>query len=196
MADLGKWQGKLGIKNRFRLSLFQYWKSFSFKNASAHFIANANCHTNLYKAEALSQGAVKLEQQCMAREVYWVESKRGVCVCECGFWQAVEQGRLWFALTWWSLSSPSWSCTSAWPKRWCHFRCHPTWTPQRPACSSPPGNWPPALQSLPSAPGVAEPWWPANSTEKLIYNKPCINLLTICWSTTVNEEKRWQRICN
>lgn len=82
MADLGKWQGKLGIKNRFRPSLFQYWKSFSFKNASAHFIANANCHTNLYKAEALSRGAVKPKQQCMAREVYWVESKRGVCVFE------------------------------------------------------------------------------------------------------------------
>ena len=24
-------------------------------------------------------------------------------------------------LTWWSLSSPSWSCTSVWPLRWCHF---------------------------------------------------------------------------
>jgi len=97
MADLGKWQGKLGIKNRFRPSLFQYSKRFFFKNASAHFIANANCHTNLYKAKALSRGAVKPEQQCMAREVYWVESKRDVCVCVCvcvGFLTGSRAGKI------------------------------------------------------------------------------------------------------
>ena len=29
---------------------------------------------------------------------------------------------------WWSQSSPSWSCTCAWPTRWCRCRCRPTWT--------------------------------------------------------------------
>lgn len=80
-------------------------------------------------------------------------------------WEDCPRGG-WALLTEWSQSSPSWSCTSAWPARWCRYHCHPIWTLQHLACSFLPGSWPPVLQSLLFALGEAEPWSPKiRSTE-------------------------------